>query len=111
MPLEDMLFKFLIAAVSVLGSGLIGTLAWVALGVIRRLDNMRAADEAQHAAIRSEAAAQFTAFGRQLASLHDLFTEDIHRHDVRIVRLEEWRRGIDRAPHAHVNPHGDHHDD
>lgn len=84
---QETVIAFLMWACGVLGVGLISTLAFVALGVMRRLDDMKVSNESQ-----------FAAFGKQLATVHDLVMVDIHKHDVRIVRLEEWRKSVDKTP-------------
>lgn len=93
---EQTVVQFLMGACTVLGGGLITTLAWVALGVIRRLDEMKRSNDQQYKALQEYAETQFKLFGQQLAGLHDLVMQDLHRHDVRIVRLEEWRKALDK---------------
>ena len=85
-PQDDVL-KFLMWACGILGTGLIGALVWIAMGVMAKLNKMSTSAEFQ-----------YKAFGQQLTSVKDLLTEDIHRHDVRIVRLEEWRKATDKHP-------------
>lgn len=64
----------------VTGAALIATLVWLAKGVFGKLQSI------EHAS-----SSQFKQFGQQLSSLKDLLTDDMHRHDLRITRLEEWR--------------------
>lgn len=73
--------QFLLWAMGTTGAALLGVLVWLALGVIA---NQKASDK------KSEE--QFKSFGQQLSSVKDLLNEDLHRHDVRITRLEEWRK-------------------
>lgn len=89
------LLKFL---VYVLGSGfiasglaLISVIAFLGRGVLARLQR----NEEMHDN-------QFATFGKQLAAVQKSLDEDLHRHDVRIVKLEEWRRGIDRTRSEHA---------
>lgn len=88
MEFEPQTIRFLMWATTVLGGGLIATLAWIALDVIQRLKRLQ-----------DDGEAQFKAFGLQLNGLHDLVMQDLHKHDVRIVRLEEWRKSHDRTLH------------
>lgn len=81
---NELLINFLIWAFGVTGAALIGILVWQALGVMRKLD------EQNH-----KAEEQFAAFGKQLSAVKDLLLDDIHKHDVRITRLEEWRKAKD----------------
>ena len=76
---------FLAWAFSITGAALIGVLIFLAKGVYGKLREMGETSDQQ-----------FREFGRQLTMVKDLVTEDIHRHDVRITRLEEWRKGFDR---------------
>lgn len=94
---NEQFVTFLMWACTVLGTGLIGTLVWVALGVIRRLDEMKTSTDSKYQELRTAAEEQFKSFGQQMAGLHDLVMQDLHRHDVRIVRLEEWRKAVDRG--------------
>ena len=100
---SEQFVTFLMWACTVLGGGLIGTLVWVALGVIRRLDEMKTANDTQYKALRDYAEGQFKLFGQQMSGLHDLSMQDLHRHDVRIVRLEEWRKAFDRLIPGHTS--------
>jgi hypothetical protein len=81
---NDVLVQFLVWACSALGAALIGTVVYLALGVNRKLDLSR-----------EKAEEQFAQFGRQLTSVKELLVDDIHKHDVRITRLEEWRKASD----------------
>lgn len=92
---DDHVVQFLMWACTVLGGGLIGTLLWTALGVIRRLEAIQTSNNEQHASIVEQFDKQFRSYEVQLAQLHDLVMQDLHRHDVRIVRLEEWRKSVD----------------
>lgn len=79
------LLKFLVYLLSVgfsiTGATLIGVLAFMSRGVLSKLTKIEiAADD------------QFAAFGRQLNEVRALLSEDLHKHDVRITRLEEWRK-------------------
>lgn len=83
----------LVWAFCVTGAALIATLVWLAKGVFGKLQN-----------IESASVGQFQKFGQQLSALKDLLTDDMHRHDLRITRLEEWRI-------AHDNKTANHGDD
>ena len=79
------LLKFLVYLLSVgfsiTGATLIGVLAFMSRGVLSKLTKIEiAADD------------QFAAFGRQLNEVRNLLNADLHKHDVRITRLEEWRK-------------------
>ncbi|MCC7041119.1 MAG: hypothetical protein IT516_12495 [Burkholderiales bacterium] len=82
------LLRFLVYLLSggfiVTGSALIGVLIFMAKGVLGRLRSIEGA-----------ANDQFRTFGQQLSSVRDMITQDLHKHDVRITRLEEWRRTRD----------------
>lgn len=93
---QDTVLAFLMWACGVLGSGLIAALIYIAIGVTRKLDKIEDINLVQFGQIKTEAQIQFAAFGKQLAHVHDLVMEDIHRHDIRIVRLEEWRKAADK---------------
>lgn len=89
---------------------LVAVLAWIAMGVIKgqhadrarndanhalviaSLNDMKAATDKRYESLRTTSEAQFKQFGQQLASVHELVMQDIHKHDIRIVKLEEWRR-------------------
>lgn len=90
LALPPELLRFLVyvmgGAFLVTGAALLGVLAFLGRGVLARLQ----ANEVTHSQ-------QFAAFGRQLSDVKKAIDEDLHRHDVRIVKLEEWRRGVDRA--------------
>jgi len=75
---------FLAWAFSITGVALIGVLVFLAKGVYGQLREMGHTNDRQ-----------FKEFGQQLTAVKDLVTEDIHRHDVRITRLEEWRKGFE----------------
>ena len=75
---------FLAWAFSITGAALIGVLVFLAKGVYGKLREMGYTSDRQ-----------FKEFGQQLNTVKDLVTEDIHRHDVRITRLEEWRKGFE----------------
>ncbi|MCC6194493.1 MAG: hypothetical protein IT518_08505 [Burkholderiales bacterium] len=78
---NDTVINFLLWAFGATGTALIGVICYLALGVIHKLDEQNA-----------KAETQFGAFGRQLTTVKDLLLDDIHKHDVRITRLEEWRK-------------------
>lgn len=80
---NEVLINFLIWALGVTGAALIAVLVWLALGVMR---NQKASDRT--------AEEQFRAFGQQLSAVKDLVIDDLHKHDVRITRLEEWRKAV-----------------
>ncbi len=84
-------FAFMIA-----GATLVGMLVFMAKGVLVKLSKIEGA-----------ASEQFHTFGRQLAGVKDLVTADLHRHDVRITRLEEWKRHAAGGP---VSVSDDHHE-
>ncbi len=98
---QETIVDFLMWACGILGSGLIATLAWIALGVMGQLREIKLSNDEQYKSLKDSSEMQFKAFGQQLSGLHDLVMQDLHKHDVRIVRLEEWRKAIDRhAPSA-----------
>jgi hypothetical protein len=78
---NEVLINFLIWGLGVTGASLIGILVWLGIGV---LGNQKMAER------KSED--QFRQFGQQLTAIKDLVLDDIHKHDVRITRLEEWRK-------------------
>lgn len=90
--MNDFVAQFLIWATATLVGVLIAILGWLALGVFRKLDQADARRESLVGIFND----QFAAFGKQLTAVKDLVMEDIHKHDVRITRLEEWRRHQDR---------------
>jgi hypothetical protein len=79
------LLRFLVYLLSIgftiTGATLIGVLAFMSRGVLTKLTNIEAAADDQ-----------FAAFGRQLNEVRNLLNADLHKHDVRITRLEEWRK-------------------
>lgn len=87
--LSPELLKFLVyllaIAASATGAALLAVLAFLGKGVLGRL-----------ARIESAHNEQFAAFGKQLSAVKDLVTEDLHRHDVRITKLEEWRKQFEK---------------
>lgn len=90
----DTILTFLMWACGVLGSGLIASLIFIAIGVMSKLDKLDASNKQQFDQMRLEAQNQYASFGKQLTHVHDLVIEDIHKHDVRIVKLEEWRLSL-----------------
>lgn len=86
-----LLIYLLAIAASASGAALLAVLAFLAKGVLGRLAKIERGNNDQ-----------FAAFGKQLAAVKDLVTEDLHRHDVRITKLEEWRKGFElRQPTGH----------
>lgn len=81
---NEVLINFLIWGFGVTGAALLGIVVWLALGVMR---NQKEAER--------KAEDQFRTFGQQLATVKDLVIDDLHKHDVRITRLEEWRKSTD----------------
>lgn len=63
------------------GAALIGVLVFMGRSVLDRLKSIEEANDGQ-----------FATFGKQLAGVKEMITQDLHKHDVRITRLEEWRR-------------------
>lgn len=68
----------------VTGTALIGVLIFMGRGVLGQLRS-----------IESRGNEQFKSFGQQLSGVRDMITQDLHKHDVRITKLEEWRRTRD----------------
>lgn len=78
---QETMIAFLMWACGVLGAGLIASLVFIAVNVMSKLNVIEVASRDQ-----------FAAFGRQLAANHALLMEAINEHNVRLVKLEEWRR-------------------
>ncbi len=57
-----------------LGSVVLGLLAWFATRIVGQLDDLI----------------------QKLGEYYQAFKEEIHKHDLRIARLEAWRDGISR---------------
>lgn len=70
----DMLIGVLAWVAVGLGSLVLALLSWFAVRIVRQLDTVTGLLQQQH----------------------NDFREEIHKHELRLVQLESWQRGIDR---------------
>jgi len=80
------IIKILAAAFLAAGGVLISIVSWVVVQAYRQTESIdKKLDE------------EFSKFGQQLHALQNMVRDEIHRADLRITRLEEWRKSSDRS--------------
>lgn len=70
---NEAVVSVLIWAFCVTGTALIAIIVWLAVGVMRKLDDS----------------------ARDMGTLKDLLVAEIHAHALRLTSLEEWRKAIE----------------
>lgn len=95
--IQDTVLSFLMWTSGGLLTALVSVLVYGAIGVLGKLNKIEADNLAQFKAITDSTRAEFQAFGRQLSAVDGLLREDMHRHDLRLQKLElEWQLALDK---------------
>lgn len=69
---------------------------WIVVRNFAEQSDRNKEDAVRWAALNTRLTNEFSEFGKSLNEVRDLLTADIHKHDTRLVRLEEWRKSQDR---------------